>query len=106
MSTEYYLFKEPITYVRAEKQGVHTHVSIFVNHAYAGELVFREEEADSFLHMLVNVDDPLLRRSCAKEGMVTHWNHDSRGFQRDQQVVSEHGELTTLGKIGTNDLFG
>ena len=98
MATEYYLLKEPITYVVLKKQDDHTHMSIFITRVI-GELVLREEEVVPILRMLID-EEPLLSQSCAKEGMVTHWFHDARGFQKEQLVVSEYGELTTLGKIG------
>ncbi len=52
MSTEHYLFKEPISSVDVHIAGQHAHLSVFVNHALAGKLVVREEELVPLLRAL------------------------------------------------------
>lgn len=39
MSTEYFAFKKPITSLKIETLGGHTHIGVFVNHAKSGNLV-------------------------------------------------------------------
>ena len=100
MSTEHYLFKEPITAVHTDIRGdLHVHLSVFVNHALSGELILREEELVPMLRALIE-DEPLVRQGIGKEGLYTHWYQDSRPYDPDTQVVSENGTLGTLHSIG------
>ena len=52
MSTDYYRFRAPITSVRGEVRGGHTHVGIWINHAKAGEIVVRNEEYPELLRAI------------------------------------------------------
>ena len=99
MSTEHYLFKEPISSVDVHIAGPHVHLSVFVNHALAGKLILREEELVPMLRALIETE-PLVRQGIGKEGLYTHWYHDSRSYDPDTQVVSENGALGTLHSIG------
>jgi len=59
MSTSYYNFKKPVTCVKVKMQGSHAKVSIFVNHALAGELTLWEEELGDFLNLFVEFGTPI-----------------------------------------------
>ena len=52
MSTDYYRFRAPITSVRGEVRGGHTHVGIWINHAKAGDIIVRNEEWQPFLEAI------------------------------------------------------
>ena len=81
--------------------GGHTHVGIWVNHAKSGTLVFRNEEWKDAIWLFVekNVSEPLMRAvwGGTKKGcIVKETNAESPA---EQQMVSELGELTTVGQI-------
>lgn len=100
MSTSYYTLKEPVTRIRPEVMGGHTHVGVWINHCKAGTLVFRNEEWEQGIWLFVKDEIDAL--------MQSHWGGDKKGLMIDeytgnlsgeQQMVSEIGELTTVGKI-------
>ena len=101
MSTEYYALKKPITSIRPEIMGGHTHVGIWVNHAKSGTLVFRNEEWKDAIWLFVekNVSEPPMRILWGgiKDGCIVKETNTSS--QTEQQMVSELGELTTVGQI-------
>lgn len=93
--------KLPITSVRAEVFGVHTHVGVWINHAKSGTLVVRNEELKGLLHILFNVegeqktfverDAYMLEVVCGS--MVREVPKD------DDQVLTEDNEIQTIGEI-------
>lgn len=102
MSTSYYPLRAPVTYLRPEIMGGHTHVGIWVNHGKAGTLVVRNEEWRELLNVLTAENTTVLR---------THWGgqdvgaivDDTPGLTDEQQVVSEYGELMTVGQVRARD---
>jgi hypothetical protein len=103
MSTSYYHLSTPVTSVRPEIMGGHTHMGIWVNHAKAGTLILRNEEWIGFLRLLTNeeFDD-------SKAPMRTHWGgaevgsivtENENDLMDETQLVSEYGELLTVAEI-------
>ena len=99
MSTEYYALKKPITSIKPEVMGGHTHVGIWVNHAKSGTLVFRNDEWVAAKRLFVDV---------SKSAMRSFWGGTEKGCiveetdtssSAEQQMVSEYGELETVGQI-------
>lgn len=101
MSIEYYALKKPITSIRPEIMGGHTHVGIWVNHAKSGTLVFRNEEWKDAIWLFVekNVPKSPMRTfwGGAKDGCIVVETNASSPAK--QQMVSELGELTTVSQI-------
>ena len=101
MSTEYYTLKEPITSIRPEIMGGHTHVGIWVNHAKSGTLVFHNDEWKNAIWLFVkkNVSEPPMRTFWGgiKDGCIVEETDTSS--PAEQQMVSEFGELITVGQI-------
>lgn len=102
MSTKYYALKKPITSIRPEIMGGHTHVGVWVNHAKSGILVFRNDEWKDAIWLFVkkNVFPPPMRTFWGgmKDGCIVKEYADT-SFPAEQQMVSECGELITVGQI-------
>ena len=96
MSTEYYALKKPITSIRPEIMGGHTHVGIWVNHAKSGTLVFRNDEWNDAIWLFVerDVSEPPMYTfwGGTKDGCVVKENDAS--LLAEQQMVSEFGLMT------------
>ena len=101
MSTSYYTLKEPVTSIRPEVKGGHTHVGIWINHGKAGTLVFRNEEWGKGIWLFFNDDvgDAPIHQHWGgdKEGLVV--NEYTLNLKDEQQMISENGELTTVREI-------
>lgn len=101
MSTDYYALKKPITSIRPEIMGGHTHVGIWVNHAKSGTLVFRNDEWNDAIWLFVekNVSTPPMRSfwGGVEDGCVVEEADNS--LPAEQQMISELGELMTVGQI-------
>ena len=101
MSTSYYALKKPITSIRPEVMGGHTHVGVWVNHAKSGILVFRNEEWTKAIWLFVekNISEPPMRAlwGGTKDGYIVEETDASS--PAEQQMISEYGELTTVGQI-------
>ena len=101
MSTEYYALKKPITSIRPEIMGGHTHVGIWVNHAKSGTLVFRNDEWKTAIWLFVekNVSEPPMQSlwDGEKEGCIV--KETDASSPAEQQMVSELGEIMTVGQI-------
>lgn len=99
MSTEYYLLRKPITSLRLEPQGRHFKLSIWINHALAGELVLSDELSEVLTLFMEREGAPALQRYWGglKEGVVVKEN--VKNLCETQQVISEYGELTTVGEV-------
>ena len=101
MSAEYYALKKPITSIRPEIMGGHTHVGIWVNHAKSGTLVFRNEEWKDAIWLFFEkyVSDPPMRTfwGGTKDGCIV--KETNTASPTEQQMVSEFGELMTVGQI-------
>ena len=102
MSTNFYALKKPITSIRPEIMGGHTHVGIWVNHAKSGILVFRNDEWKDAIWLFVEQDValPPMRTYCGgkKEGCIVK---EIDTLPSEQQMISEYGELTTVKQIRT-----
>jgi len=98
MSTSYYLLRRPITSVRPEVLGGHTHVGVWINHAKSGDLVVRNEEWLPLLQALTS-DECVIHVSCGGKdvGLVV----DDRCPESCDmvQIVSECGTLHSMGEI-------
>lgn len=101
MSTSFYQLKEPVTSIRLEVMGGHTHVGIWINHGKAGTLVFRNEEWKQGIWLFIDND-------ISDAHIYVHGGGKSVGlivdeydnlFPAEKQMVSEYGELTTVGEI-------
>ena len=96
MSTAYYGFAEPVTSIRPEVLGGHTHLGIWVNHAKAGTIVLRNEEARVFISLFRG-----------PEIMHSHWGGSEKGSivtggeseEGDRLLVSEYGEILTVDDV-------
>jgi hypothetical protein len=99
-TTYYYRFVRPFTSARAVVRGVHTHLSLWVNHANAGELVLRHEEAAEVLGVL-REGLPSVQRE-EKDGEFTFYfaNDD---IELDTPLFTTTGEFTTLAYLGMTD---
>lgn len=103
MSTSYYRLRPPVTSVRVESAGHHDRVHVWVEHGLAGALVVPKDCTPSLLLLLSNeeMDD-------SKVPLRTLWGGDIRGtivqvndpgLPDGCQVVSEYGEVFTVGAV-------
>lgn len=99
MSTNYYSLKKPITSIRPKIMDGHTHVDIWVNHAKAGTLVFRNDEWKDAIWLFVENNISPMRTfwGGVEKGCIVEETDTS--FSTEQQMVDEFGELTTVGQI-------
>lgn len=93
MSTSYYLPKTPITSLRAEVGGGHTHLGVWVNHAKSGTLVLRNEEMPLVLEMLEGREVMHIHFGGVGVGVVITGGDD---LEPEQMLISEYSELTTV----------
>jgi hypothetical protein len=102
MSTSYYHLKHPITSLRVEMRGEHAHLTIWTNGKNNGTLVLGRDELPDILHMFA--------RDAGDGGcpMRTHWGgaevgavvtENTPGLADDMQIISEYGELLTVGRV-------
>ena len=97
MSTSYYRLKPPFTSIRTEVGGGHTRLSLWVNHAKAGDITLRNEELPAVLHVLAR-DTPAIRRVATADG-GTRLDFDDDNVEPDHMLISEYGDLTCLEKL-------
>jgi len=95
MTTAYYCVAAPITQLRTDEVGSHTHLTIWVNHGLSGILVVRNEELPDILHLL-RTETEVLHTYFASG---THTSGDLPSLPSSLQLISEYGELTTLGNV-------
>jgi len=94
VSTEYYRLAKPITSIRTETRGGHTHLSLWLNHAKSGTLVLRNDELSDFLDLLCGDDRCLLTHYGGKGVGVVVTEGPCTADDREQ-VVDEYGKLST-----------
>ena len=99
MSTDYYGFREPITSIRPKVLGGHTHVGIWVNHAKAGTLVFRNEEWKEAIWLFVDEDISMMHTFFGGKEMGTVVIADVPELQSERMLISERGEICEVGEI-------
>lgn len=102
MGTTYYALKAPFTSLAIIPGGGHAKLKIWVNHAFAGELTVRDtnehDELTAVLHALASEEE--VGRlwyggdAIGCQGVLVHAH-----LTNDIQVISEYGELTTIGSI-------
>ena len=99
MSTDYYALKKPITSIRPEILGGHTHVGIWVNHAKSGTLIFHNDEWKDAIWLFVEREVSPIRAfwGDTEKGCIVR-ETDTKS-PAEQQMVSESGELVTIGQI-------
>jgi hypothetical protein len=95
MSTNYYRFKSPITRVQVETKGRHDHVTVWINHQNAGTLVVDNGTGKDLLWMLGS-NKRALHCYTGKARCVVK---DDPGISDDEYVVSECGEVITVGEV-------
>ena len=103
MSTDYYGFRKPITSIRAEVMGGHTHVGIWVNHAKSGTLVFRNEEWKEAIWLFVNEGETVMRTYYGGKGVGTVVVEDIEGQESDRLLVSERGEIVSVAEVRSRE---
>lgn len=101
MSTSYYPLRAPVTSLRPEIAGGHTHVGVWVNHAKAGTLVVRNEEWRELLGALrdENVPEDMILRTIWGGSDIGTVVEDVPSLPGEQQVVSEYGELLKVEQV-------
>lgn len=106
MSTSYYRLKPPVTYLRIEDQGSHNKISVWVSHGLSGALVVSKRETHAIVDMFT------LHEKDSQCPLRTHWAGASRGtvvtinddtLADEICVVSEYGELLTVGEVKARD---
>lgn len=100
MSLDYYRLRPPVTSLRVETSGVHTRLSIWVNHALSGILTLREEELGDFALSFVGCGQGVCLHTYfggQEEGLIV----DSYGgaLPDGTVVISAHGGIATVGEI-------
>ena len=95
MSTTFYRLGGGVTSLRLETRGAHTEVTIWVNGAQAGALTLREKEVPEFLYLFRG------REFCnrASTGLGVLHSRELSPVDPELQLISEYGELTTVGKL-------
>ena len=88
MSTEFYALRPPVTCIRMEELGGHTHIGVWINHGKAGTLVVRNEEAKQTAYLMFNHDVAVALRT--GDGLQTFFT-----LGDDQILMSEYGEVIT-----------
>jgi hypothetical protein len=100
MSTNYHQLAPSITSVRVEDTGGHKRLSIWINHALSGTLVFRKEEYSEFISHLLQNDYSAHVASGGKDvGMVVSISVNASHLPDDTILVSDSGEVTTLAGV-------
>jgi hypothetical protein len=74
---------------------------LWINHAKSGDIVVRNDELKSTLLALVR-DHPSVTRHGIGEG-ETNLSYEDDSMDVMTCLISEYGELTTLGYIGGED---
>ena len=97
MRTNYFRLKKPFTSVRTTVGGGHTQLSIWVNHAKAGDITLRNSEVPIVLQALAQ-DLPAVRRVATAEG-GTRLDFDDDNLESEHVLISEYGDLTCLGDL-------
>jgi len=93
MSTTYYKPVPPITSLAVDVNGMHTHLSIWVNHVNAGSLTLRNEEASGVLSLFRGIPLFFSYFGGDKRERVI----ELRGNPTDSLVViSETGEIVKV----------
>ena len=106
MSTSYYRLASPITHLRIDGSGAHDKISIWVSHGLSGILVIPKHETHNILRIFSydEADDkcPLHTYWGGKErGTVVTTNDES--LPDEACVISEYGELLTVGEVKSRD---
>lgn len=99
MSTSYYLLRRPITSVQPKVLGGHTHVGVWINHAWCGELVLRPDEWLVLLDSLTDHDSVVLRTSYGGNDAGIIVKELRSGLDDSVHIVSEYLDLCTVGEI-------
>lgn len=102
MSTSYYRLAKPVTHLNIRKTPSHYHVGVFINHALAGELCVRAEEATSLfrLFQLYEEDNVCPLRTWwggPDKGAIVEIN--DKTLPDEAIVISEYGEPLTVGEV-------
>lgn len=108
MSTSYYRLKEPITSLRLTSGPAWDHLTVFENGAQAGTLVLSKDVGPRVALMFADKQE----FTCPAH---THWGGADRGcvvtindkeMSDDAVVVSQYGEIMTIGKVKSYDGMG
>ena len=99
MSTDYHGFRKPVTSIRPEVLGGHTHVGVWVNHAKAGMLIFRNEEWEEAIWLFVDEDKSLMHTFFGGIEKGTVVVADVPELQPEQILISEYGEIITVADV-------
>ena len=101
MSTNYYRLRKPFTSARTRPGGGHVGLSLWINHAKTGEIVVRNEELKDTLLALIS-DEPAVTQHGIGGG-ETDLSYNDDTMEVGTCLISEYGELTSLGEIGGAD---
>lgn len=103
MSTSYYRLRSPITHLRLESGGGHDRLSIWIDHGLAGVLTLPKEATRDLARAFILDSECPLR---------THWDSERQkavvvvndeSLPDEVAVVSEYGELLTVGDVKARD---
>jgi hypothetical protein len=97
MSTNYYRLKRPFSSARATVGGSHTTISLWVNHAKAGDIVLRNEEVPGVLLCLIR-DSEAVRRVGIGGGKTELYYKDD-DVEPQTCLISECGEITSVSDL-------
>lgn len=98
MGTCYFPLRTPFTSLRPEVLGGHTHVGVWVNHAKAGTLVFRNEEWAEAMPVFFD-DMPVMNAYYGGKAEGTVVNEHKKGLVDQDQVTDERGVLLTVEQV-------
>ena len=101
MSTSYYKLKPPLTSIRREDKGEHTHITLWADHKNIGTLTVGIDNAVDFMLMFA-------RGGTGNEAMHARWAGYDTGIvvtereanlTDDLMLVNAYGETATVGDL-------
>lgn len=96
MSTSYYALRQPITSLRLNDIGGHTEITVFINHVHAGSICARNgRELTSVMRNVFSSTQELYHSN----GGWSRYTRPEYMLSDDAQLISEYGELITVGEI-------
>lgn len=96
MSTHFHALDPLFSSVRVETNPVHTKVTLFVRGQNIGTLCVSQGDGESLLNLIFTVRDSV--DVCGLPLGVTDIAHPAY-MEDSAQLLSEHGEVTTLGAL-------
>jgi hypothetical protein len=101
MSTSYYLLREPITSLRIDFEDNLFDVIVWVNGEEVGRLTLSDGELNQVLRMFTGDFEALHTHWGGKDIGTVVTEHQDAGAILDgtTQVISEYGELLTVGQV-------